>query len=302
MVRGSSLEAKLRADRISDAAFYTAVYVTFGLFTLSIIYPFYYILINSLNGNLIFGPVLAWPKSLTLYNYKLVLNDKTILRSLGVSVSRVAIGSVTALTVNSMCAFALRKPRISFRSFYLVVFTIPMFFQGGLIPRYLNLRMLGLLDRYLVYILPPLFGFFYVIILMSAFREIPPAMEESAYMDGAGYFTIYWKIYLPMSVPVLATILLFVGVAHWETWFDTLYFTQRETLQTFAAFLMKVVRKFSALDVETEIMEEDTLLQMANLQGVRFAAIIVAILPVLMIYPFIQKYFVTGLRLGALKE
>jgi putative aldouronate transport system permease protein len=302
MSNAYAFEHALRRNRLVDRVFYTFTYSGFILFSLSIIYPFFYILVNSLNGELLFGPVLLWPKTFTLSNYTRVFSDNTIVRSLGVSFSRILIGSVIAVFVDSMCAFALRKARLSFRSLYLILFTIPMFFQGGLIPRYLNLKMLGLLDNYFVYILPPVFRFFYVIILMSAFREIPDSMEESAHMDGAGYFTIYRRIYLPMSIPVLATIFLFVGVWHWETWFDTLYFTQRESLQTFSAFLMKVVRKFSSLDSETEHIDEDTLVQLANQQGIRFAAIIVAILPVLMIYPFIQKYFVTGLRLGAIKE
>jgi putative aldouronate transport system permease protein len=176
-----------------------------------------------------------------------------------------------------------------------------MFFQGGLIPVYLNLKMLGLLDTFFVFIFPTLFNFFYVVILMSFFNGIPDSVEDSAFIDGAGYFTIYRKIYMPMSVPVIVTIFLFVGVWHWETWFDSLYYTRKESLQTFAAFLMKIVKRFSALDVDLTDLDEESVIKMANLQGTRFSTMIISIFPVLMIYPFIQKYFVKGIRLGSIK-
>lgn len=296
-----TLEQTIRINRIKDGFFYSGVYAFFILFCLTVLYPFYYILINSINGRLFLGPVMYWPEQFTFSNYGMVFSDQTIVRSLAVSVLRVVLGSFIAVAFNSLCAFALRKRILKFRAIYLVIFTIPMFFQGGLIPVYLNLRMLGLLDHFVVYLFPRLYSLFYIIILMSCFNDIPDSIEESAHIDGAGYFQIYRRIFLPMSVPVIATIFLFVGVMHWENWFDTLYFTRDIRLQTFAAFLMKLVRKFSSLAVDSSEIDEDSFLKTANLQGIRFSAMIISIVPVLVIYPFIQKYFVKGLRLGSIK-
>jgi len=295
-----TLEQTLRWNRIKDGVFYSLVCSGFIFFCLLIVYPFFYILINSLNGDLIYGPVMLWPNKIVLTNYVEVLGERSVVWSLCLSVIRVAAGSCLVVFVNSMCAFALRRRALKFRNFYLAFFLIPMFFKGGLIPVYLNLKMLGLLDTFFVFIFPQLFNFFYVIILMTCFSDIPDSVEDSAKIDGAGYFTIYARIYMPMSIPVVATILLFAGVWHWETWFDSLYFTRKDTLQTFAAFLMKIIKKFAAMGEDT-LDRDEGLLKAANLQGIRFASMIISVLPVLALYPFIQKYFVKGIKLGSVK-
>ena len=296
-----NLEQALRANRINDLLFYISVYSGFTLLCLLIIYPFYYIVINSFNGSLFAGTVFLWPDSFTVQNYTNVLSDKNIIRSLFVSVMRVATGSVLSVAINSACAFALRKRYLKIRWFYLIMFTIPMFFGGGLIPNYLILRALGLIDTFLVYILPPAWNFFFIIIFMSCFNDIDDAMEESAVMDGANHLTIFVRIFLPMSIPVIVTIFLFVGVYHWDAWFDTIYYTRSQELQTLSAFLVRIIQR-----AETEYfthfqraMDDD--IDQSHFLGVRFATMIIAIVPVLLVYPFIQKYFVRGIRLGSIK-
>jgi putative aldouronate transport system permease protein len=178
-----------------------------------------------------------------------------------------------------------------------------MFFEGGIIPYYLNLKTFGLLDNYLVYIIPKAFNFFYVIIMMSYFNDISVSLEESAHMDGAGPFTVYRLIFLPLAVPVIVSIFLFVGVWHWETWFDSMYYTRSPALQTFAAFLMKTIKKFSRLDIDqSSDMDLTSIYRFGGQQGIRFASMVIAIVPVMAIYPFVQKYFVKGIKLGAIKE
>lgn len=295
-----TLEQTLRWNRIKDGLFYFLVCSGFIIFCLLIVYPFFYIFINSLNGELIYGPAMFWPNKVVLTNYVEVLGEKSVVWSLCLSMIRVVVGSCLAVFINSMCAFALRRRALKYRNFYLAFFLIPMFFKGGLIPVYLNLKMLGLLDTFFVFIFPQLFNFFYVIILMTCFGDIPDSVEDSAKIDGAGYFTIYARIYMPMSIPVVATILLFSGVWHWETWFDSLYFTRKDSLQTFAAFLMKIIKKFAAVGEDT-LDRDEGLLKIANYQALRFASMIISVLPVLAIYPFIQKYFVKGIKLGSVK-
>ena len=299
--RTRTFKYKAPPQRIMDGLFFLFVYSSLSLFCLLILFPFYYIVINSLNAELIYGPVLFWPGKVNMSNYGLILSDPSILWSIFLSMIRVAVGGCFGLLVNSMCAFALRRKTLDFRRFYLAFFLVPMFFKGGLIPVYLNLKMLGLLDTFSVFIFPRLANFFYILILMTCFGDIPDEVEDSAKIDGAGYFTIYRRIYLPLSVPVMATIFLFAAVFHWETWFDSLYFTSRDSLQTFAAFLMKIVKRFAVMGADTGQMDDQDVLKMANLQGTRYSTMIISVVPVLMIYPFVQKYFVTGMKLGSVK-
>ena len=298
-MKARSLEHTIRWNRINDSIFNTIIYVGFTVFCILIVYPFYYITINSVNGNLYAGTVFLWPEKFSFKNYTNILTDLSIIRSLFNSVLRVATGSTLSVALCAAAAFALRKRVLKLRLFYLIMFTIPMFFGGGLIPNFLILKALGLIDTFWVYILPPAWNFFYIIIFMSCFNDIDDSMEESALMDGANHLTIFMRIFVPMSVPVIVTIFLFVGVFHWGAWFDSIYFTKRRELQTLSAFLVRIIQR-----AETNYFlhfqradEYDSI----HFLGVRFATMILAIVPVLMIYPFIQKYFIKGIRLGSIK-
>ena len=303
MAPSLKVDSLMARNRALDRIFNAFVYLFFGSFCFLILYPFWFIVINSINADLIFGTAMIWPTRLTVSNYLMVFSDPAVVRSMFVSIMRVVVGSVAAVVINSLCAFSLRKKNLAFRSFYVVLFTVPQFFVGGLIPTYLNLKMLGMLDTFLVYIFPTyIYNLSWLLFLMTAFNDIPDTLEESAHLDGAGAFTVYRRIYMPLAVPVLVTIILFAGVSQWLAWFDTLYFTRSESLQTFAAFLMKVVRKFSNLEVDTINMDVDDLRRLSDLQGIRFSAMIIGTLPVVMVYPFLQKFFVKGVRLGSMKE
>jgi len=298
-MKSRALDQTIYLNKIKDSLFYTIVYVGFSILSLLIVYPFYYIVINSFNGNLHAGTVFLWPDTFSMQNYLNVLSDKSIVRSLFVSILRVAVGSVLAVALNATAAFALRKRKLKIRWFYLIMFTIPMFFGGGLIPNFLILKYLGLLDTFFVYILPPAWNFFYIIIFMSCFNDIDDAMEESAVMDGANHLTIFVRIYAPMSVPVIVTIFLFISVFHWGAWFDSIYFTRSPELQTLSAFLVRIIQR-AETQYLTQFQRADEF-DNIHYMGVRFVTMIVAIVPVLMVYPFIQKYFIRGIRLGSIK-
>jgi putative aldouronate transport system permease protein len=276
------------------------IYIVITLYTLSIFYPFYYIVINSLNAKLSFGKVFFWPDGFTLSNYTIVLKDDTLLKAITVSVLRTFIGTVLSVFICALCGYALRKSRLLLRNFYLILFTIPMFFSGGLIPTFLNLKMLGLYNEFLVYVLPGAFNFFFVIILMSCFNDIPDALEESAHMDGANHLKVFFAIYLPLSVPVLATLSLFAGVIQWNSWFDTLYFTKANGLMTIAGIMTKIINQSNFSSLQMDLFAK---LDAANLttEGIKLATMIISIIPVLLIYPIMQKYFVSGIRIGAIK-
>ena len=288
--------------RVIDAF---VIYVPIVVLCLLIAYPFYYMFINSFNKSLAHHWEYVWPKDFTFNYYEMVFRGEGIPRAILVTALRTVVGIVTTVLNAAMCAFALRKRDLSLRSIYLVIFIIPMFFGGGLIPDYLVFRMYGLLDTFWIYIIPKIFQFFYIIILMAFFRSLSDALEDSAKIDGAGYFTIFMRIYLPISLPVLAVIALFSGVNHWEEWFDTLYFTRKKWLTTLPAILVRVIRQAEQVAFgttrEARTMDESARLLNINPDGIKIATMFVAITPVLCIYPFLQRFFVKGLMIGSLK-
>ena len=219
-----------------------------------------------------------------------------------ITVLRTVAGVLATDFVCATSAFVLRKKDILFRKFYLILLTIPMFFGGGLIPSYLNLKMFGLLDNFLVYIIPGLVSFFMIIIMMTSFNDIPDALEESAKIDGAGYFTIFSRIYVPLSLPVLATVSLFIGVGQWNSWFDTMYFTSSQSLITLQAILVRTITQ-SSVTAEMQMMSglKDSEKNLISPEGIKMATMIVTVLPILFIYPFLQRYFVKGVMIGSIK-
>ena len=291
--------ARVRTLSPVDAAFHVAVYAGFALFALLVFYPFWFVLINSLNGMLDYGVSLYLPRRWSLVNFEFAFREPLLRNSLMVSILRVAAGVTVMVVVNATCAFALRKRTLKLRKIYLAIFTIPLFFGGGLIPEFLNLKRFGLLDTFAVYILPQAWSFFFLVILMSAFNDIDDSIEESARMDGARSLLICLRIYLPMSAPIIAAIALFAGVHHWGAWFDAMYFVLTEELRTFSAYLIRLVQQATLSEELQDLLYEYR--DRMNVQGVRFAAVVIAMVPVLLVYPFIQRFFVKGIRIGAIK-
>ena len=286
-------------------AVYLGIYVPILILALGILYPLYYFALNSLNGGLIFGPAWLLAEDLTLRHYRIIFGSGRLLDAFLMSVSRTVVGAAATVLTCAMCAFALRKRELPYRNLYLILFTVPLFFSGGLIPVYLNLRALGLLDRFGVYILPNLFSFFYVIIFMAQFNQIPVSLEESARVDGAGYARVFRAIYLPISTPVIAVIALFAAVAQWSSWFDTAYFTRSEWLDTLQGLLVRVIKQANMSDFTTEaartmIDEADS--HYLHADGLQFATMMVTIVPIVLAYPFLQRYFIKGILVGAVKE
>jgi len=282
---------------------YVGIYAPLVLLSISIIYPFYYYLINSVNTLLYSGPAYLLPSDYTLRNYQVIFGNDRLLTAFMTSTLRTVIGTVVTVFNCAMCAFALRKPNLPFRNVYLVIFAIPLFFSGGLIPMYLNFRFLGLLDNFLVYILPNLFSFFYVIIMMTSFNDLPVSLEDSARIDGAGYFRIFVRIYFPISMPLIAAIALFAGVAQWNSWFDTLYFTRSDSLETLQAVLLRIIKQSSlgSFLPEMAALQDEQVANYLNPEGIQFATMLVTIIPIVMVYPFLQRYFIKGILIGSIK-
>ncbi len=299
MASPSGRPAGVRTLSPVDAAFHVAVYAGFALFALLVFYPFWFVLINSLNGMLDYGVSLYLPRRWSLVNFEFAFREPLLRNSLMVSILRVAVGVTVMVVVNATCAFALRKRTLKLRKIYLAIFTIPLFFGAGLIPQFLNLKRFGLLDTFAVYILPEAWSFFFLVILMSAFNDIDGSIEESARLDGARSLLICLRIYMPMSAPIIAAIALFAGVHHWGAWFDAMYFVRSQELRTFSAYLIRLVQQATLSEELQDLLYEYR--DRMNVQGVRFAAVVIAMVPVLLVYPFIQRFFVKGIRIGAIK-
>ena len=264
-----------------------------------IVYPFYYAVLNSFNADLVRKPSFIWNANWTVRPYQTVFSDSSIITGFANSIMRTVLGTLVAVSTCSLAAFALSKSHLKMRALYLAIFIIPTFFDGGQIPAYLNLKNLGLLNTFWVYIVPKMFSFFWMTILMTNFRNIPNELEEAAYIDGASTARIFFGIVLPISLPALATIALYAAVSQWNSWYDTAYFTNNERLTTLSWILMRTIKNQAFADMANDMVAFDN--RAYNPEGVKMATMVVAAVPIIMIYPFLQRYFVKGLMVGSIK-
>ena len=246
------------------------------------------------------GDVSLWPKDFTTSSYSFVAKRPAFWRSMKVSVTRIIMGGGLSILLTITAAYPLSQPKASFRfrTVYAWFFFITMIFNAGLIPWYMVIRQFGLLDSIWALILPGAVPVFSVILLLNFFREVPRELAEAAFIDGAGHWRTLWTIYVPLSKPALATLLLFSLVANWNSWFDGLILMNnpdKYPLQTYIQTIA-VQRSFS-------MMTREEIQQMATISDrtLRSAQIFLGSLPIVMVYPFLQKYFVKGVMLGAVK-
>ncbi len=267
------------------------------------LFPLIHILAVSLSGS---APATAnlvglWPIDFTFDAYARTLNNEHFLRSLGVSIYRVVLGTAVSMGLLLCAAYALSKYEEEFkgRKIYVWFFVFTMLFNGGLVPTYMVVTNLGLTDTIWALVLPPAINAFNLILLLNFFRaSVPKSLSESAYIDGAGHFKIFLKIYLPISVPAIATISLFTMVFHWNSWFDGLIYNTNAANYPLQTFLQTIVvqQDFSNVEVDADMMQN------LSQRTVQAAQIFISALPMLIVYPFLQRYFVKGIVLGAEKE
>lgn len=272
------------------------------------LYPFYYVLVLSFNDgrDALKGGIYLWPRVFTLDNYQHLLGDPKWIRSFFVSVARTVIGTATGVLMTSIFAYGLSYKNLLFKKVYMSLVIFSMYFSGGIIPTYILYRSLGLMDSFWVYIVPCLINTFFVLVMISFFREIPDALRESAWLDGANDLYIFWKIILPLSKPSLAAVALFQAVNHWNSWFDATLFIQSAELKTVSFQMMEMINKSMALAMAMAQLGGGSGMAMAQTsitpKALQMACIIVAVAPILLVYPFLQKYFVKGIMLGSVKE
>src|SRR5690625_1958595 len=295
-------------ERLKRITFFD-IFLTLFMIVIIIItlYPFLHILAISLNNavDTVKGGVHILPRDFTFANYIEIFgsNDR-LSQAFMMSILRTVVGTITGIAASTMLAYTLSRKDFVFNKPIALMLVITMFVGGGLIPDYMLIRHLGLINKFSVYILPMLLNAFNVIVIRSFMDNLPVALEESAKIDGANDFTIFVRIIIPLSLPVVATISLFLAVGQWNSWFDTyLYARSNENLTTLQYELMKILDNASASG-SGGAMDSHTAQYVAkqtNPQSIKMAITIIATVPILLVYPFLQKYFVTGLTLGAVK-
>jgi putative aldouronate transport system permease protein len=271
------------------------------IFTIIIIVPIWNVLISSFSSgkSLANGGFAFWPNQFSLENYQAVFRDDSIWQAFFISVAKTLLGASSHVLFCAIVAYSYSKKQLKGRKLYSAIGIITMFFGGGMVPTYLLIKSLGLLNSFWVYIIPALFSFFDVIILMNFFRSIPDSLEDSAKMDGAGDWKIFSKIYLPLSKPALATIALFNGVGQWNDFFTTkLYITDKALYP----LQMKIYEIIVQSQMHTMQNIGGSVVLETTAKGIQLATIVVTTLPILLIYPLLQKHFISGMMLGAVKE
>lgn len=243
------------------------------------------------------GGFIFWPKEFSLDSYKVVLKDSSIWGAYIISILKTVIGVVTHVLFCSMVAYGLSKRDLRGRKLYTTMGIITMFFSGGMIPTYLVMKNLGLLNNFMVYILPQLLSYYDVVILMNFFRQVPVSLEESAKIDGAGVWRIFLKIILPLSKPALATIALFNGVFQWNDFMTAKLYITDKLLYPVQMKLYEII-----VQQQTQNMGVGSYVAETTTKGVQLATIVITTLPIIIIYPLLQKHFVSGMMLGAVKE
>lgn len=294
---------------IGDIIFDCLNYAVFGLFTLSCIFPFYYIFINTISDSslVVAGKITLWPQGINIQNYINMLKVNDISNAFLVTIARTVIGTALMVAATGFIGYLVTKKEMWHRQIWYRFIVITMYFNAGIIPWYMNMSMLGLTGNFLAYIIPGIVAPYNIILVKTYIESIPAELEESAFIDGASYWTVFLKIIWPLSKPILATIAIFGAVGHWNSFTDSLILMQNNSsLFTLQHLLYNYLNAASNLEgiisggggagAAIGFMET-----MANSKVIKYTVSMVAIIPILLVYPFMQRYFEKGIMLGAVK-
>lgn len=262
--------------------------------------PMVNLLARSLSGTdfLVKHEVYLWPKGWNVDAYKTVLSDIKYIKAFGWTALLTLICTVVSLVMTTLCAFPLIFENLKGRGMFNIIITITMFFNAGTIPNYLLMKELNLLDSPLVLIIPSCLSVYNMIIMRSFFYGIPDSLRESAEIDGASFFTILTKIYVPLSKPVLATLALFYAVGRWNGYSDALMYMKNKDFYPLQLLLYNILNNINSVEVATQEGFSSPGLS----EALKAAIVMFSTIPILCIYPFLQKYFIHGVTLGAVKE
>lgn len=304
----SSLASR-RFKSSSDRIFDTCNILFMLCLVIITLYPFINTLAVSLNNanDSVKGGIYLLPREFTWDNYEYVFKEATIFHATLISILRTVVGTILSVFCCSMVAYTISRPEYVLRKFVSIAFILTMYFSGGLIPNFLLIRELGMMDSFWVYIVPGLIGVFNVIIIRSFIEGLPEGILESARIDGAGEFTTFLRVVTPLCLPVLATVSLFTAVSQWNSWFDVfLYNSSNVNLSTLQYELMKILQNSNASmnsgnDYASMFSGSEHAANRVTPTSIRATMTIIASVPIILVYPFLQKYFVQGMTLGGVK-
>ena len=292
----SSLESKI----------FTIINVVFMVsFVVVTLYPVLNTVAISFNDGIdaVRGGIYLWPRKFALKNYQTVLAMENLVTVAKVTVARTVLGTASALVVNALLAYVVSRKRFLFKSQLSLFWVITMYVNGGLIPVFLLYRNLGLTGTFWVYVVPGMVSAWNMLVLRTYMLGLPDSLEESAQLDGAGYMTIFVKIISPLCKPVYATVVLFVAVGQWNSWFDAMLYNRMKTEYTTLQYeLMKLLSSVMQQSGSAAAASERGAAAAITPLTIRAAATVVTMLPIICLYPFLQRYFVTGLTIGGVKE
>lgn len=279
-----------------------------ALLCLSVIYPFLYMMAVSLNEgtDAAKGGVYLWPRAFTWINYEIVLGNSVIRHAYLITILRTVVGTITGMLVTLIAAFGLSYRLLPMRKYLLGYVLITMLFNGGLVPFYIQLHNLGLVNTFWVFIIPGMFSAWNMFVMLKFIQGIPEALIESAELDGASPVRILFQLIVPLSKPMLAALGLFTAVGHWNDWFAGAFYVTDQNLIPVQTFLQQLL---SASDLSTvlgsnsnqEALARGAQMQNITLMSIKMAVVMVSAIPILCVYPFLQKYFVKGVLIGSVK-
>lgn len=286
-----------------DIAFVTCNTIFMILFVVITLYPVLNTLAISLNDGIdaVRGGIHLFPRKFTVKNYETVLQKQNLMTGAYITLMRTIIGTLTSLAANALLAFIVSRKRFLFKSQLSLFWVVTMYVNGGMIPTFLVYKSLGLTNSFWVYVVPGMISAFNMLVMRTYMQGLPDSLDESAQLDGAGYMTIFVKIVSPLCKPVYATIALFVAVYQWNSWFDAMLYNRMSTQYTTLQYeLMKLLSSVMQQSGSAEAMKNAA--NTVTPMSVRSAATIATMLPIVCLYPFLQRYFVTGLTIGGVKE
>ncbi len=291
-----------------DILFNILNYGFFTIFTLSCIFPFYYIFINTISQRSLVaqGKITLYPKGLNIQNYLDILKVNDVFNAFGVSLARTIIGTALMVAATGLIGYLVTKEEMWHRKVWYRFIIITMYFNAGIIPWYMNMSMLGLTGHFAAYIIPGIVAPYNIILVKTYIESIPAELEESAFMDGASFFTVFRKIIWPLSKPILATIAIFGAVGHWNSFTDSLILMQNNpkmyTLQHLLYnYLNQSSNLGSAMSSGNSSAAAAAMENALNVKVQKYTISMISVIPILLVYPFMQRYFEKGIMLGAVK-
>ena len=290
-------------ESISSKAFSILNYIVLTMMAVITLYPFIFILVNALSDpmKVAGNPTFLLPRDFTLVNFTEIFTGNNLLGPFFISISRTVVGTVLTLVGCSLLAYGLSKPETPFRRTMYILIIFTMYISPGIIPDYILMYELNLLNTFWVYVIPGMINAFFLVLMKTYFESLPLELEDAAKVEGAGYYKIFWHIILPLSKPILATIAIFSAVGQWNNWMDNLLYNTNENLMTLQLMLMRFIESQSYSLSNAQWLSASQNIIETTSTSLSMAITVIVVVPVFLVYPFMQRYFVKGIMIGAVK-